>query len=85
MIKMETVMIDDREFTRTYSDNGKYVVRDGVSYEEAWDPSELGRTYTEGDYIPEEDIPTPEEILDIILGDDQNDREEESAQDQGED
>lgn len=67
MIKTETYFIGEREFTKTYSDSGRYVVRDGVSYEEAIDPSEFGRTYTEGDPIPsdEEDA---QEILDIILG-----------------
>lgn len=52
MIRTETFYIDDREFTRNYSDAGRYVVRDGVSYEEACDPAEFGRTYTEGDIIP---------------------------------
>ena len=55
MIKTETYFIGEREFTKTYSDSGRYVVRDGVSYEEANDPSELGRTYTEGDPIPTAD------------------------------
>ena len=43
---------DEREFTKTYSDAGRYVVRDGQIYEEACDPSEFNRTYTEGDVIP---------------------------------
>ena len=55
MIRTETFYIDDREFTRNYSDAGRYVVRDGVSYEEACDPAEFGRTYTEGDVIPIDD------------------------------
>lgn len=55
MIKTETIYIDDREFTRNYSDAGRYVVRDGISYEEACDPAEFGRTYTEGDTIPAAD------------------------------
>lgn len=52
MIKTETFFIGEREFTRTYSDANKYVVRDDISYEEACDPAEFGRTYTEGDPIP---------------------------------
>ena len=70
MIVTETIYIDDREFTKTYSSSGKYVVRDGISYEEAVDPAEFGRTYTEGDYIPKdpsEEI-TAQEVVDIILG-----------------
>lgn len=62
MIRTETHTIDGREFIRTYSDAGRYVVRDGISYDEAWDPAEFGRTYTEGDLIPETDA-TPEDIL----------------------
>lgn len=52
MIKVETFYINEREFTRTYSDAGRYVVRDGVAYSEACDPAEFGHTYTEGDLIP---------------------------------
>lgn len=51
--------------TRTWSDDGRYVVRDGISYEEAEDPTELGRTYTEGDYMED---PDSEEALSILLG-----------------
>lgn len=61
MIKKETFYVDEKEFIRTYSDDGRYVVRDGVSYEEAIDPSALGRTYTEGDYIPEVEEMTEDE------------------------
>ena len=34
---------------RTYSDCGMMIERDGVRYEEAIDPAELNRTYTETD------------------------------------
>lgn len=34
---------------RTYSDDGKYIVRDGISYSEAIDPAELNRQYMETD------------------------------------
>lgn len=58
-IQTETFYINNREFTRTYSDANRYVVRDGVSYSEACDPSEFNRTYTEGDimedFTPAED------------------------------
>jgi len=65
MIVTETIIIDGREFTRTYSDAGRYVCRDGASYVEAVDPAEFGRQYTEGE--PFEDI-SAEEALDIITG-----------------
>lgn len=66
MIKTENLTINEKAFIRTYSDEGKYVVRDGVKYVEAIDPAEFDRTYTEGDYIspPEEVIPDDEELTD---------------------
>lgn len=54
MIITETVTIRGRDFIRTTSDEGRYVVRDGVSYSEAIDPIGTGRVYTEGDIMPEE-------------------------------
>lgn len=44
----ETFYINNKQFTKTYSDAGRYVVRDGISYSEACDPSEFNRQYTEG-------------------------------------
>lgn len=67
-IRTETYVLNNREFTRTWSDANRYVVRDGISYSEANDPSEFGRTYTEGD-IMEESGSEAEEILNIIMGD----------------
>lgn len=58
MIIQERFTINGREFIRTYSDAGRYVVRDGVSYGEANDPAEFNRQYTEGELMP------PEEQLD---------------------
>lgn len=69
MIVTENFKIGEQEFIRTWSDSGRYVVRDGVEYGEANDPAEFGRTYTEGDLIPEDDADAAE-ILDIILGGD---------------
>ena len=76
MIKVETFYINEREFTRTYSDAGRYVVRDGVAYSEACDPAEFGRTYTEGDLIPADEQDQDEEADyaeagRILLGDEQ--------------
>lgn len=68
-IKKEHFEINGRDFIRTVSDSGRYVVRDGVSYEEANDPAELGRTYTEGDLIPDDELPEAE-LLIILLGGD---------------
>lgn len=49
MIKTEQLTINDRRFTKTYSDSGFMIERDGVQYSKAIDPTELGRTYTETD------------------------------------
>lgn len=67
MIVTENFKVGERDFIRTYSDSGRYVVRDGVEYGEANDPAEFGRTYTEGDLIPEDEADAAE-ILDILLG-----------------
>lgn len=68
-IKKEHFEINGRDFIRTVSDSGRYVVRDGVSYEEANDPAELGRTYTEGDLMPDEEREDDfSEIAKILLG-----------------
>ena len=69
MIKTENVTINGKSFIRTWSDENRYVVRDGVSYSEAYDNSEFGRTYTEGeameDYSTEDDA---KEIIAILTG-----------------
>lgn len=72
MIKTETITIGGKAFVRTYSDAHRYVVG-GVpegEYAEAIDPAELGRTYTEGNLIPDDggEVNEAQEILDIIMG-----------------
>ena len=66
-IIQEEYYIKDRKVIRTYSDEGRYVVRDGISYAEACDPVEFGREYTEGDLIPVEEEPeeNEDEYLDL--------------------
>lgn len=44
-----TTREDGVRLVRTYSDAGKMIERDGVVYEEAIDPEETGRVYTETD------------------------------------
>ena len=77
MIITQSVDINGRAFTRTYSSEGRYVVRDGISYEEAYDPSEYNRQYTEGEYITigitqnivdDDDELTDEQAAAYILG-----------------
>ena len=40
---------DGVELTRTWSDRGMMIERDGLRYTEAIDPTHLGREYTETD------------------------------------
>ena len=47
MIIRETVTINNKQFTKTYSDSGFMVERDGVQYSEAIDPMGTNRVYTE--------------------------------------
>ena len=54
MIVQENFTLNGRAFVRTVSDSGRYVVRDGVEYAEACDPAEFGRTYTEGELMPDD-------------------------------
>lgn len=60
MIRTEYYMTrpDGVELTRTYSDAGMMIERDGVRYTEAIDPAHLERVYTETD----ESIEVIEEI-----------------------
>lgn len=54
MIVTEKVVVNDISLLRTYSDSGKKIRQDGTGaiYDEALDPPDMGRTYTE----TEEDI-----------------------------
>lgn len=64
MIKTETVTIGEKQFIRTYSDRGMKI-HGGfpeADYDEAFDPAELGRTYTETD-IPIDADPEDAEAL----------------------
>lgn len=69
MIRTETITINDKQYTRTYSDRGM-MIHGGVpegDYDEAVDPAELGRVYTETD-IPIEGESEAEEIVNILTG-----------------
>ena len=49
MIIIENYELNGIQMTKTYSNIHHYVERDGVRYEEAHDPTRLGRTYTESE------------------------------------
>ena len=70
MIVTEQYYIGSRLFNRVYSDAERYVVRDGVAYSEACDLAEYGRTYTEGELIPDEAATDSDkaEAYDILMG-----------------
>ena len=61
MIVTEQLIINDKQFTKTYSDQNMMIERDGVQYSEAIDPTEFGRTYTETD-IPIDPVEESDEI-----------------------
>ena len=72
MIKTEQLTINEKQFTKTYSDAGFMIERDGVQYSEAIDPSEFDRTYTETDIPVEAEATTETEqkaaALDYLTG-----------------
>ena len=51
---------------RTYSDIGMKIERDGVLYDDAIDPAELNREYTESN-VPTEEI-SGDELMTMIEG-----------------
>ena len=63
MIISETVTLNDKNFTKTYSDAGFYIERNGINYAEAIDPLGSGREYTETDTLIETESATTEEQL----------------------
>lgn len=67
MVITETIEIDGISYERTYSDAGRYVCRDGQQWEEAIDPLNSGRTYTEGDLVPDAEE-SAMAILSVLLG-----------------
>lgn len=70
MIKAETLTIGNKQFIRTYSDTGM-MIHGGFpegDYDEAVDPAELGRVYTETDIPIEGEESEAEEIVEILTG-----------------
>lgn len=64
MLKTEIVTFNGKEYTRTWSDQTVMIERDGALYEEAIDPIDSGRTYTETDQpIVDESEPTEADYL----------------------
>lgn len=66
MIVQTHFEINGREYIHTKSDAGRYVVKDGIAFEESYDLAELGKIFTEGKPIEHE--LEPFELFDIIFG-----------------
>ena len=63
MIISETIKLNATNYTKTYSDAGYYIERNGVHYAEAIDPLASCREYTETDILIETESATTEEQL----------------------
>lgn len=63
MIISETIKLNDTNFTKTYSDAGFYIERNGINYTEAIDPLASCREYTETSIPVETESATTEEQL----------------------
>ena len=71
MIVTEQLTINDKPFTKNYSDSGYYIERDGVRYSEAIDPVELNRVYIETQELGIPSMTETEEkakAYDILMG-----------------
>lgn len=53
MIITEIVTINGRQFIYTHSDDNMKIERDGIEYDEAYDPIDTGRIYAETTHIIE--------------------------------
>lgn len=65
MIVTEYVTINNKDFTKKYSDENRYIVDESeVEYTEAYDLVEYPKNYTEGREIEDEPEPEPE-VLEV--------------------
>lgn len=62
----ETVTLNDRKFTKTYSNSGFYIERNNMFYTEAIDPLGSGREYTETDRLIETEEQSVEEKISAV-------------------
>ena len=62
----ETRTVRGTEYDYAYSDEGRYLVSGSEQWEEVYAPLNSGRTFTEGDLIPQEE--DTQAVLDILLG-----------------
>lgn len=67
MVVYTTKTFNGIEYDYAYSDEGRYLVSGSEQWEEVYSPLGSGRTFTEGELIPETEA-TAEEVLEILLG-----------------
>lgn len=63
MIISETIKLNDTNYTKTYSDAGFYIERNGINYAEAIDQLGSGKEYTETAILIKTGAATTEEQL----------------------
>lgn len=70
MIQTEPLTINNHHLIRTYSDAGFKIRKNGTDeiYDEAIDPADSGRTYSETDEPVDTSEADAEEIVDILTG-----------------
>jgi hypothetical protein len=72
MIVQKHITINGKDFIRTTSDSGRFVVGGEPfgEYVEAIDTAEIGRTYTEGELMPPDEsaLADKAEAFDILMG-----------------
>lgn len=70
MIQTEPMTINNHHLIRTYSDAGFKIRKNGTDeiYDEAIDPADSGRTYSETDEPVDTSEADAEEIVDILTG-----------------
>lgn len=59
----ETVTLNGNQYLHTYSDDGMTIIRDGVEYDDVYDPVSSGRTYTETSHKIEQTVEDIQEQL----------------------
>ena len=67
MVVYTTRTFNGNKYDYAYSDEGRYLVSGSEQWEEVYAPLNSGRTFTEGELIPETEA-TAEEVLDVLLG-----------------
>lgn len=67
MLVKENITINGKEYVYTYSDKDVMIERDGMLFESAIDPAELGREYIETDIlIPDDTEAETEDYTDAL-------------------